>query len=156
MDVLTHGEAVKLLQERSSTVDKGGAVEVVELLGALPLAVEQAAGYLSTTGVPVTDGLRAVVWWRDEPAQRYSARRSPLSGMLGVGVLPGLRLVSIRHYTESIYVGLLDAETYQFVAAQGDPLEDATSVTAAMITLVVVTVIVTALSAWRLKRLNLE
>lgn len=70
--------------------------------------------------------------------------------------LPGLRIVSIRHYTESIYVGMLDTETYQFVAAQGDPLEDATSVTAAAITLIVVTIIVTALSAWRLKRLNLE
>ena len=57
-----------------------------------PLALECRDG---VTGVPVTDGLRAVVWWRDEPAQRYSARRSPLSGMLGVGVLPGLRLVQV-------------------------------------------------------------
>jgi len=70
--------------------------------------------------------------------------------------LPGLRLVSIRHYTESIYVGLLDAETYQFIAARGEPLQDGNSVTAATITLTVVSVIVVALSAWRLKRLNLE
>ncbi|CAN5543392.1 ABC transporter permease [soil metagenome] len=70
--------------------------------------------------------------------------------------LPGLRLVSIRHYTESIYVGLLDTETYQFIAARGDPLEDANSVAAAVITLAVVSVIAIGLSGRRLRRLNLE
>jgi tetratricopeptide (TPR) repeat protein len=58
VDVLTHDEAVRLLLDRSSLVDQAAAAEVVELLGALPLAVEQAGGYLSTTGVPVTDYIR--------------------------------------------------------------------------------------------------
>lgn len=57
-----------------------------------PLALECLDG---VTKVAVTDGLSADVWWRDEPAQRYPARRSPLSGMLGVGALPGLRLVQV-------------------------------------------------------------
>lgn len=62
--------------------------------------------------------------------------------------LPGLRLVSIRHYTESIFVGLLD-----------DPdiaLSDATSVVASVITIVAVVIISIVLATWRLRRLNLE
>lgn len=44
------------------------------------------------TGRTVGDGLEAEVWTADRPAERYRARRSPVSGMLGIGDLPGLWL----------------------------------------------------------------
>jgi ABC-2 type transport system permease protein len=62
--------------------------------------------------------------------------------------LPGLRLASIGHYTDSIFVGLLD-----------DPdiaLSDATRVTSAVITILAVAAVSLALATWRLRRLNLE
>jgi ABC-2 type transport system permease protein len=62
--------------------------------------------------------------------------------------LAGLKVVSIRHYTESILVGLAD-----------DPdiaLKGATGVTASVIVIAVVTVICVLIATWRLRNLNLE
>lgn len=75
VDVLTQDEAVRLLRERISTVDKDAAIEVVDLLGSLPLAVEQAGGYLSTTGVPVTDFIRLL---RTRGEELIGRGRAPL------------------------------------------------------------------------------
>ncbi len=73
VDVLTRDEAVRLLRERVSTVDAATAGEVVELLGALPLAVEQAGGYLSTTGVPGADYVRLLKTRAEELIDRGRA-----------------------------------------------------------------------------------
>lgn len=70
--------------------------------------------------------------------------------------LPGLRIVSIRHYTESIFVGMLDSTNYSEIITAGDHLKDANSVGASVVTLTVVSLIAVALATWRLKRLNLE
>ena len=70
--------------------------------------------------------------------------------------LPGLKVVSIQHYTESIYAGLIDTDYYRTAVAPSDPLEDPTGLIAAIITVLVVTTIATWLSARRLGRLNLE
>lgn len=62
------------------------SVTLVERTGyRAPLAVACTDG---VTGTPVTDGLTASAWLRTDPARRRSARRSPLSGLLGFGTLP--------------------------------------------------------------------
>ena len=70
--------------------------------------------------------------------------------------LPGLKVVSIQHYTESIYAGLIDGDYYRTVVEPEGPLEDPTGLVAAIITVLVVTAIATLLSSRRLERLNLE
>jgi ABC-2 type transport system permease protein len=70
--------------------------------------------------------------------------------------LPGLRIVSIRHYTESIFVGMLESTNYQQIVTAGDQLEDANTVMASVIVLAVVSAIAIGLAARRLNRLNLE
>lgn len=47
------------------------------------------------SGRPVSVGLSAQVWLREDPARRFTARRSPTSGVLGVAVLPGLALTRV-------------------------------------------------------------
>ncbi len=62
--------------------------------------------------------------------------------------LPGLRLVSIRHFVESIFVHLLN-----------DPkvtLDKASGLVAALITLLAAAVIAILLATWRLRSMNLE
>lgn len=62
--------------------------------------------------------------------------------------LPGLRVVSIRHYVQSVFVALLD-----------DPavtIENATSLRGSLITVAVACVVAILLAAWRLRRMNLE
>jgi ABC-2 type transport system permease protein len=62
--------------------------------------------------------------------------------------LTGLKVVSIRHYTESILVGMAD-----------DPdidLSGATGVAASWIVIIVVTIVCIVLATWRLRNLNLE
>lgn len=62
--------------------------------------------------------------------------------------LRGLKVVSIRHYVDSVLVGLAD-----------DPdiaLKGATGVATSVIVIVAVTVIAVLLSTWRLRNLNLE
>jgi ABC-2 type transport system permease protein len=70
--------------------------------------------------------------------------------------LPGLRIVSIRHFTESIYVGLVDEAAYLRAIEFGEGLEDPTPLGSAVITVVVVTIIALALAAWRMQRLDLD
>lgn len=62
--------------------------------------------------------------------------------------LPGIRIVSIRHYIQSIFVHLLD-----------DPMvtiENATSLRASLIVIAVASALAILLAAWRLRRMNLE
>lgn len=62
--------------------------------------------------------------------------------------LPGLRVVSIRHYVQSVFVALLD-----------DPrvtIDNATSLRGALITVAVAVLLAVLLAAWRLRRMNLE
>jgi len=62
--------------------------------------------------------------------------------------LPGLRVVSIRHYVQSVFVALLD-----------DPdvtLANATSLRASLITVAVACLLAILLATWRLRRMNLE
>lgn len=62
--------------------------------------------------------------------------------------ISGLKIVSIRHYTESILVGLADDRD---IALKG-----ATGVTASFMVIAVVTVVAVLISTWRLRNLNLE
>jgi ABC-2 type transport system permease protein len=62
--------------------------------------------------------------------------------------LPGLRVVSVRHFVESVFVKMLD-----------DPevtVRSATSVNASLITIGVATVLSIALATWRLRRMSLD
>jgi ABC-2 type transport system permease protein len=62
--------------------------------------------------------------------------------------LPGLRVVSVRHFVESIFVKILD-----------DPqvtVKSATSVEASLITIGAATVLSIVLAAWRLRRMSLD
>lgn len=70
--------------------------------------------------------------------------------------LPGLKIVSIRHYTESVFVGMLESTNYATIVPFGEELDDPTSVVTSLIVIAVVTAISVALATWRLGRLNLE
>ncbi len=62
--------------------------------------------------------------------------------------LPGVQVASTRHQVESI-----------FVATLNDPsvaLQDANSLTGALIAIAVITVVSLLLATWRLRRMNLE
>jgi len=62
--------------------------------------------------------------------------------------ISGLKIVSIRHYTESILVGMADDRD---IALKG-----ASSVGASVIVIAIVTVVAVLLATWRLRNLNLE
>ena len=62
--------------------------------------------------------------------------------------LPGVRLVSIRHYVQSVYVDLLDDPDYT--------VDNATSLTGSLITLGAASVLALLFAAWRLRTMNLE
>lgn len=64
------------------------------------------------------------------------------------GFLPGIRTISIRHYMQSIFVRMLDDDAVT--------LSNASRLSTATITIVAIVVISLALSAWRLRRINLE
>jgi ABC-2 type transport system permease protein len=70
--------------------------------------------------------------------------------------LPGLRIVSVRHYTESIFVGVLGEERYRTVMPAGEGLQSPDTVTTSVIVLAALSVLAVILAGWRLKRLNLE
>jgi ABC-2 type transport system permease protein len=62
--------------------------------------------------------------------------------------LPGLRVVSVRHFTQSIFVDILD-----------DPrvtMNNATSTNEAIVTLLAISAVSVVLSAWRLRRMSLD
>jgi tetratricopeptide (TPR) repeat protein len=55
LDVLPRGEAVRFLVAQQPGLDTGEADQLADALGDLPLALAQAAGYLSETGLPVAE-----------------------------------------------------------------------------------------------------
>jgi ABC-2 type transport system permease protein len=62
--------------------------------------------------------------------------------------LPGIRIVSIRHYIQSVFVALLD-----------DPdvtIANATSLRGSLLTVAVVCVVAVLFATWRLRSMNLE
>lgn len=62
--------------------------------------------------------------------------------------LPGVRYVSVRHYTESIFVDVINNSDVT--------LKNNFGLSAAIITIVVAAALALALSTWRLRRMNLE
>lgn len=62
--------------------------------------------------------------------------------------LPGVKIISIRHYVDSIFVDLLNA--------RDATLKGGYSVTASVITLGIAVAVAIALATWRLRRINLE
>lgn len=62
--------------------------------------------------------------------------------------LPGVRYVSVRHYTESIFV-----DVYKNADVT---LKNSFGLSAAIVTLVIVIAVAILLSTWRLRRMNLE
>ncbi|MEU4623651.1 FxSxx-COOH system tetratricopeptide repeat protein [Actinoplanes sp. NPDC023801] len=61
LDVLPRAEAVQFLLERRPDLAAGDAVEIAQALGDLPLALTQAADYLSVTAVAGADYLQLLV-----------------------------------------------------------------------------------------------
>ncbi|GIE29594.1 ATP-binding protein [Actinoplanes italicus] len=55
LDVLPREDAVRFLTEQRPGLEPGEADQLAEALGDLPLALAQAAGYLSGTGMPVAE-----------------------------------------------------------------------------------------------------
>ena len=58
LDVFERAESIEHLCGRGATLSPEQAERIAERLGDLPLAVEQAAAYLSSTGIPVEEYLR--------------------------------------------------------------------------------------------------
>ena len=80
------------------------------------------------------------VLWRPLPILALTVRQF-LGGK-------AVRVVSIRHYVQSVFVDLLD-----------DPdvtIANATSLRASLITVAVACVLAVLLATWRLRRMNLE
>ena len=61
LDVLSRDEAVRFLVEQRSGLDTAEAGRLAEALGDLPLALAQAVGYLSSTGMPVAEYRQSLV-----------------------------------------------------------------------------------------------
>ncbi|HST49016.1 FxSxx-COOH system tetratricopeptide repeat protein, partial [Jatrophihabitans sp.] len=57
LDVLEPDAAVALIRTRAPEIDTEVATGIAEFLGHLPLALEQAAAYLDTTGIPASEYL---------------------------------------------------------------------------------------------------
>jgi TIR domain/Tetratricopeptide repeat/AAA domain len=55
IDVFTPGESLAYLQRRVPSLSEADATLVADALGDLPLAIEQAAAWLSTTGMPAAE-----------------------------------------------------------------------------------------------------
>jgi ABC-2 type transport system permease protein len=62
--------------------------------------------------------------------------------------LPGLRVVSVRHFVESVFVKVLDQDSVT--------LKSVTSVNASLITIGAATVLSILLATWRLRRMSLD
>jgi ABC-2 type transport system permease protein len=62
--------------------------------------------------------------------------------------LPGIKVASVRHYTDSVFVALLDDPTVT--------VDGSLSLTAALATVAALVVVSVALTTWRLRRMNLE
>jgi ABC-2 type transport system permease protein len=62
--------------------------------------------------------------------------------------LPGLRVVSVRHFVQSVFVGVLDDPSVT--------VRDPTSARAAVITIVVAGLLSVLLATWRLRRMSLD
>ena len=67
--------------------------------------------------------------------------------------LPGIKVVSIRHYTDSTFYALLDNPE---ATIDPDLLEAAASLSSALTTVAVLVVVSVALTTWRLRTMNLE
>lgn len=70
VDVLAREEAAQFLLCRTGSTDEKGATELAEELGSLPLALEQAAAYMSRSSKPMSDYLRLFQRRRDELLKR--------------------------------------------------------------------------------------
>jgi ABC-2 type transport system permease protein len=62
--------------------------------------------------------------------------------------IPGVRLISVRHYVQSIYVRLLDTPAIA--------INQAMQLWPAIVTLLVLTTLALAVATWRLRTMNLE
>ncbi|CAN5745861.1 MAG: ABC transporter permease [Thermomicrobiales bacterium] len=62
--------------------------------------------------------------------------------------LPGIRAISIRHYTQSLFTRLLDDQRISVDGPSGE--------STVVITIIALLVICTALATWRLQRMSLE
>ncbi|SEF89170.1 Tetratricopeptide repeat-containing protein [Actinacidiphila yanglinensis] len=72
VDVFTVEESVELLRRRGPELDTAQAARIAEALGNLPLAIEQAAAWLSETGMPVDEYLQVFEEERADLIQRRS------------------------------------------------------------------------------------
>ncbi len=62
--------------------------------------------------------------------------------------IPGIRLLSVRHFVESVYVRLADTPVVT--------MDNPNRLLSAIVTLLVLAVLATAAAAWRLRTMNLE
>lgn len=62
--------------------------------------------------------------------------------------IPGIRLVSVRHYVQSVYVRIVDDPTVTVSQAMQLP--------SAIVTIAILSIVALALATWRLRTMNLE
>lgn len=62
--------------------------------------------------------------------------------------LPGIRYISVRHYTESVFIDILNNPLYK--------LKNSFGLSAAVITVLAAAAVAILISTWRLRRMNLE
>jgi hypothetical protein len=75
LDVIARNEAVELMRARVPDLAEADGRQIAEELGRLPLALEQAAAYMDTTGMPPPQYLDLLRTRAEEMHRRGAARR---------------------------------------------------------------------------------
>uniref|UniRef100_UPI002025011E tetratricopeptide repeat protein n=1 Tax=Frankia sp. CiP1_Cm_nod2 TaxID=2897161 RepID=UPI002025011E len=118
--MLPHAEAMAMLTGRFPDLDVAVADRICALLGDLPLAVEQAAGYLDQTGMPAAEYADLLAERLEDMLVRGSAPDPVVRAERTVATLWELSIDKLRE-TRPAAVALL--ELWAFCAPEAIPLE---------------------------------
>jgi tetratricopeptide (TPR) repeat protein len=137
LEVFSPAEAVTFLLARSGSTDQQAAAAVAELLGWLPLALEQAGAYVRETRLPLSaylDRLRqfpAITLTKGSPRDRDPAdtvattwqvsleRVQPVPG--AVALLEVCALLGPEEISRDLLIQRLSAQVEEFAELAGDP-----------------------------------
>jgi tetratricopeptide (TPR) repeat protein len=137
LEVFSPAEAVRFLLARSGSTDEQAAATVAELLGWLPLALEQAGAYVRETRLPLSaylDRLRqfpAITLTKGSPRDRDPAdtvattwqvsleRVQPIPG--AVALLEVCAFLGPEEIPRDLLIQRLSAEVEEFTELVGDP-----------------------------------
>ncbi|ROP37093.1 FxSxx-COOH system tetratricopeptide repeat protein [Saccharothrix texasensis] len=119
VDTFRRPDSVSLLRRRVPAMSDGQADELAELLGDLPLALEQAAAYLQQTSTPVPDYLDRLRRSPDTAADRgRDAHRTP-----DHDTLASLWELPLRLIEESFPASARLLEICSYLASEAIPLD---------------------------------